>query len=84
MTSLIPPPERLKPDQYVRLIRLIEKHARLEVGIRLGYLEALGLKPEGELSFANDMADTIDKIRELVLGSSDHNMLAKKFGYDKE
>jgi len=71
------PPKRLGQEDRARLLNLIEKHARIEVGLRTGCLTEV----IGKLSLANDMVNTLDEIREIVLGTSDLGELADKFGY---
>ena len=75
------PPQRLGQAKRVKLLQLIEQHARLEVGLRTGYFARMKVMPKGGLSHANDMVDVLDEIRKLVLGTSDLGPLADKFGF---
>jgi len=74
------PPPRLGQEKRVKLLKLIEQHTRIEVGLRTGSIPP-DTRPKGGLSLANDLADTLDEIRKLVFGTSNVFDLADKFGF---
>ena len=74
------PPPRLGQEKRVKLLKLIEQHTRIEVGLRTGSIPP-DTRPKGGLSLANDLADTLDEIRKLIFGTSDVFDLADKFGF---
>lgn len=68
-------------QQRKKLLKLIERWTRIEVGLRTGFFSFDIKFPKGGLSLANDMSDMVDEIREIVFGTSDIFELANKFGF---
>lgn len=77
----MPPPKVKAKDKNVELLKLIDKWTRIEIGLRTGFFSSTNIQSKGGLSLANDMADTIDKIRKLVYGTDDIFELANKFKF---